>query len=45
MECDFVENAQRRGRLVTLFVNATKTRPVGNQDNAGANQHETPCLH
>jgi len=33
MECDFVENVQRRGKLMTLFVNVVKTRPVGNQDN------------
>jgi len=33
MECDIAGNAQRHGRLVTLFVDAVVTRPVGNQDN------------
>jgi len=33
MEWDFVESVQRHGRLMTLFVNVVKTRPVGNQDN------------
>ena len=33
MECDFVENAQRHGRLVRLSAFVARTRPVGNLDN------------